>query len=149
MGTLVALAVMLALGCDSVSGAVDAGGDADSRDYGVVVYDVSTPRDMGEPCESELPCVQRWRIAGGACFEQIQDNFPCDDGNERTYDDRCDDVGACDGIACECDVVAGCCDGCTWLPIGAACTTAPPFNNPASCVHQGTGRICSGPPVTP
>ena len=154
---MVALAVTLALGCGGEQSAVDAGGDAQALDVGAMDAaggDAGADADAGAEvdagwCVSEPPCIQRINYFG-VCREYFM-QFPCDDGSERTYDDVCSATGVCGGTACECSVVAGCCDGCTYFAPGTACTTAPPFNNPASCTQTGIYPMtfCNGPPVTP
>lgn len=118
----------------------DGAGDTGTEDEGV-------EEDAGW-CVSDQ-CITRLRF-DHTCLENVRNDFPCDDEDERTYDDRCSAVGVCEGVVCECDAVAGCCDGCNYMPAGDPCTTAPPFNNPASCVDIGAGvTACQGPPVTP
>lgn len=46
------------------------------------------------------------------CSYSGTDNDPCDDGNPRTYDDKCD-FGRCISVRpCGCDTPSTCCDGC-------------------------------------
>ena len=143
-GTLVALALTLCA-CGSVDGALDGGSDADTRDYGVVVYDMATPRDMGEPCVSE-PCIQRSLIAGGVCVEDVRETFSCDPG-PLAYDGRCNAVGECVGTPCECTADSGCCDGCHIIAEDEPCND-PPVEGPTVCsgnvLWEIRAHLCDG-----
>lgn len=151
---LVALAVTLALGCGDEQLGVDAGADLGrSPDEGVVVVDAGVDAQLDAEVDDDAgwcvdsPCVQRLRF-DGTCVEDVREDFPCDDEDERTYDDRCDVEGVCGGTACECDTTADpCCDGCNTLPIGTTCEWGHPYPAGTCILVQGESRVrCS---ITP
>lgn len=149
---LVAL-VTLALGCGETQGVTgDAGSDAEAVDLGgldVAVGDAGSDANIEEDAGwcLDSPCIQRLRF-DGTCVENVRNDFPCDDEDERTYDDRCSATGVCGGTTCECGpALDPCCDGCHTLAIGTVCEWGHPY--PAgTCIQvPGESRVrCS---ITP
>jgi len=85
----------------------------------------------------------------GCSVRSAHEGFACDDGDERTLDDRCDS-GQCIGTPCEYDEGA-CCDGCNFLPADTVCEAGEErewcsaFETcGASRVRQEEQRRCSG-----
>lgn len=96
--------------CTSASSCDEFGvcrGESDACDYLL-----TDPQCQAVACDDVLGC---------GAVGSIRQGLPCDDGDDRTYDDRCD-AGACVGTACECSGETECCDGCHAKNEGLSCS---------------------------
>lgn len=121
------------------------------------------PRNVGEACDDGLECTSASscdefgvcrgesdacdhlltdpqcqavtcdEVIGCGAVESIRQGLPCDDGDDRTYDDRCN-AGTCVGTTCECNSNSKCCDGCLAINEGSVCSSPIPGTyGPATC----------------
>lgn len=102
-------------------------GESDACDYLL-----TDPQCQAVACDDVLGC---------GAVGSIRQGLPCDDGDDRTYDDRCN-AGACVGTPCECDAENECCDGCLAINEGGECNDG----NPATHFDACSGGSCAGRP---
>lgn len=117
------------LDCTTASSCTEEGachGEPDACDY-----------MLDEPQCQAVTCGE---VSGCGAVQSIRQGLPCDDGDPRTYDDRCD-AGACAGEPCECDAETVCCDGCLAIHEGAPCDDGDPETVGDAC----SGGECVGP----
>jgi hypothetical protein len=76
---------------------------------GTCAGSTSSPCDdaMDEPQCQTATCDE----TAGCTITNTREGFECDDGDDGTYDDRCE-AGVCAGEPCECEGDSTCCDGC-------------------------------------
>lgn len=103
-------------------------GEADACDHLV-----TEPQCQAVTCDEELGC---------SAVQSIRQDLTCDDGDDATYDDRCED-GACVGTPCECDAESECCDGC--LPQNEDASCSEPVDGTHGSATCQAGR-CVGEP---
>lgn len=108
---------------------------------------------VASPCD-ELIDSPECKVAicdevAGCSFQNVHEGFRCDDGDDRTVEDRCV-RGECVGTPCECDE-GECCDGCWFLPVDTVCESGEERETcdehdacGASRIRQVEQRLCSG-----